>query len=264
MKQKSNRASWYKILAPAIIGPLAAVALIVIVSIIVLTPANAVGTVSLPDEIKPVAIDFGALTPTTVAPTATPAPTATIQPTPAPTLALQPTFAPTPTATPTIMPSPTPLPPLPGIVPQRLRIPSVGINAFVEQVGLDSQNRMDVPRNIWNVAWFKLGAKPGERGNAVIDGHVDGPNTAAVFWTMRNLQIGGKIYVQDAKGQEKVFEVFDTGVYPYDQAPLDRIFGPSNDAQLNLITCTGTFDHATDNYDKRFVAYARLVPNGTA
>ena len=262
MKQKSKRPGWYKILAPAIIGPIAAIILVTTVFIIVLSPANAVGTVSLPDEIKPVAIDFKALTPTT-APTATPAPTATLPPpTPAPTLAIQPTITPTPF--PTVTPTPTPLPPLPGIVPQRLRIPSVGINAYVEQVGLDKQNRMDVPRNIWNVAWFKLGAKPGERGNAVIDGHVDGPNTPAVFWTMRNLQIGGKIYVQDAKGQEKVFEVFDTGIYPYDQAPLDRIFGPSNDAQLNLITCTGTFDHTTANYDKRFVAYARLVQDGAS
>jgi sortase A len=118
---------------------------------------------------------------------------------------------------------------------------------------------MDVPRNIWNTAWYKLGYKPGERGNAVIDGHLDGQYSAAVFWNLSKLVPGNRIYVADDKGVEKVFEVYDVATYAYDQAPLDRIFGPSNDAQLNLITCNGSFDQKSANYDKRFVAYARLV-----
>jgi sortase A len=242
-----TKAKWYKTLGPVLTGPLAALVVLLIIFVLILTPANAVTRVPLPDEVKPVAVDLLALTP---------------QPTPVPTSTPEPTTTPSSTVEPTPTPTPTPLPPLPGIIPQRLRIPAVGINAYVEQVGLDKQNRMDVPNSIWNVAWFKLGPKPGERGNAVIDGHVDGPNTPAVFWTLRNIQVGSKIYIADDTGAEKVFEVFDIGVYPYEQAPLDRIFGASNDAQLNLITCTGTFDQTSLNYDKRFVAYARLVQAG--
>lgn len=160
-----------------------------------------------------------------------------------------------------ILPTPTPVPlqPLPGFDPVRLRVPSLGISARVEYVGLDNEKRMDVPKNIWNVGWYKLGVRPGERGNAVFAGHVDGPNTPAVFWDLRKAQVNTKIYIQDPDGEEKVFEVFDTAVYEYDKAPLDRIFGASNEAQVVLITCTGTFDQGSANYDKRFVAYARLV-----
>ncbi len=267
MKEKNRpvaRYGSYGLIGSAIVGPIVVLAVLLVILVLVLTPANAVGTVLLPDDIKPVAISLVSPTPVPVTPTPTLVPTITpspitIAPTPAASLT---TVLPTiPPPTPTAIPTPTPLPPLPGILPRRLRIPSVGINAYVEHVGLDNQNRMDVPRSMWNVAWYKLGVEPGQRGNAVMDGHVDGPNTAAVFWTLRDIQVGGKIFIQDDKGVEKIFEVYDIGTYPYDQAPLDRIFGSSNDAQLNLITCTGTFDHQTANYDKRFVAYARLVQN---
>ncbi|HEX2910472.1 MAG TPA: class F sortase [Chloroflexia bacterium] len=258
MNNKPRRPGWLTIVGPAGIGALMMLVLTALI-FFALTPASAISTVALPEDIKPVTVNIEASALKTVPPTPTPANTPIPTPTPQPTSTVQadPTAGPTETPVPTA----TPLPPLPGLVPARVRIPSVGINAFVEQVGLDSKNRMDVPRNIWNVAWFKLGAKPGERGNAVIDGHVDGPYSAAVFWDLRKVQPGTKIYVQDASGQEKTFEVYDVQVYPYDQAPLDRIFGPSNDAQLNLITCTGTFDRKTENYDKRFVAYSRLVQN---
>ncbi len=273
MKNQNRRPAWYqpyKAFRPTIIG---AIATIIVFSLflLVLAPVSAIGIVSLPEDVKPVAVNFGSLTPEVTIPSPTPtlAPAPTLTPTLAPptptaaaSLAPTPVSTPTPTPEPTIVPTPTPLPPLPGIMPRRFRIPSLGINAYVEHVGLDSENRMDVPRNIWNVAWYKLGAKPGERGNSVIDGHVDGPNTPAVFWTLKNVQLGSKIYVQDDKGEEKVFEVFDTGIYPYDQAPLDRIFGGSTDAQLNIITCTGVFDQSSHNYDRRFVAYARLVDKG--
>ena len=264
-KQPGNKkTTLFQKIGPATIG---AITIVILAGIIflVLTPANAIGTVNLPQEVQPVTINVALAPTTTPEPTATatpiPEPTATATPedTPAPTLTEAPTVVPaTPTATP-LPPTATPLPPLPGIDPRRLRIPDIGVNAAVEAVGVDSQGRMDVPRNIWNVAWYKLGVKPGERGNAVIDGHLDGQYSAAVFWNLSKLVPGNRIYIADDKGVEKVFEVYDTAVYPYNQAPLDRIFGPSNDAQLNLITCNGTFDRKSDNYDKRFVAYARLV-----
>ncbi len=265
MNNKNRPPAWQPIVAPATIGIMLIVVLTAIV-FVALSPNAAVGTMALPNDVKPVAMNVapsGLETPVptpTPQPTLTPAPTPTPQPTLALTQAAAPAPTPLPTATP-VPPTPTPLPPLPGVTPIQLRIPSVGIKAQVEYVGLDGQNRMDVPRNFWNVAWYKLGPKPGERGNAVIDGHVDSQKGEAVFWNLRKLQVGQRIYIQGDNGQEKVFEVFDVQNYPFDQAPMDRIFGGSNDAQLNLITCTGTFDQATHNYDQRFVAYSRLVPN---
>src|SRR5438128_2185263 len=57
--------------------------------------------------------------------------------------------------------------------PTTIRIPAIHINARVESVGLDSEGHMAVPKVPANVAWYNLGPKPGEDGNAVIDGHID-------------------------------------------------------------------------------------------
>ncbi len=241
-----------------------------IVIFIAMTPNNAIGTTSLPDDVHPIPVAVGpgpsvAAVPT---PTPMPVPTATPAPIPTPTPAFKDQTnsvkvvpVATPLPDPTAVPEPTPLPPLPGLVPTRLRIPNLGINAPIEHVGLDDKSRMDVPHNIWNTAWYKLGAKPGERGNAVIDGHLDGPYSAAVFWNLNQLKPGNRIFVQGDNNEEKVFEVYSVETYAYEEAPMARIFGKSDEAMLNLITCGGDFDQKTQNYNKRFVAYARLVPN---
>jgi hypothetical protein len=62
----------------------------------------------------------------------------------------------------------------------RLTIPKLGIAPYVEPVGL-VQGAMDVPSNIWDVAWLKIGPRPGDVGNAVIDGHLDAINGPAIF-----------------------------------------------------------------------------------
>jgi LPXTG-site transpeptidase (sortase) family protein len=205
-------------------------------------------------------------TPARPTPTSLPAPTPTIEAPistaasePTPEFSL-PTLAPLPV--PTATPQPTPRP-LPGIIPARIRIPAISVDTNVQQVGLDSKRRLGVPTNYTDVAWFKGGYRPGERGNAVIDGHVDSPWAAAIFYNLKKLQLGDRVYLRDNQGHEKVFEVYATAIYLYDQAPLDELIGPSDEPQLNLITCTGIYDQATDNYDRRFVVYTRLVDSGS-
>src|SRR5687768_1091778 len=79
-----------------------------------------------------------------------------------------PTFESTPTPTPYIGP------------PSLLTIPTLDINAAIEHVGLDQQKRMDVPQDVNNVAWYKLGPLPGQPGNAVLAGHLDSKTGPAV------------------------------------------------------------------------------------
>ncbi|WP_369679964.1 DUF4397 domain-containing protein [Bacillus sp. FJAT-45066] len=45
---------------------------------------------------------------------------------------------------------------------------------------------------------------------------------------------------------------------PYDAAPLRSIFGPSTNRQLNLITCSGTYNRSTQNHTERLVVYTEL------
>ncbi len=189
--------------------------------------------------------------PTTVAPTPTAVPTA--EPTATVSIAAEPTVAPTPT--------PIPQPNIGAIVPTRLRIPLLGIDAEVEQVGKTKDGAMDVPKSFWTVGWYKLGAKPGEIGNAVMAGHLDNPKGPSIFWDLKKLVPGSRIFISDNKGQEMVFEVYDNENYPFDSAPLEKIFGTASNVQLNLITCGGVFDQKSQNYDRRLVVYTRYLPN---
>ncbi len=148
--------------------------------------------------------------------------------------------------------------PTPGI-PQTLDIPRINLHAAVQSVGMDSQGRMDVPSNNYDVAWYNLGYKPGQNGSAVIDGHLDTSTGApAVFWSVSSLQQGDKIIVTDSNGQQYTFVVDQTVKYPYNQVPLQQVFGSSDTPMLNLITCTGTWDAGNHNYSERTVVYSKL------
>ncbi|GAC1432637.1 MAG: hypothetical protein NVSMB65_06320 [Chloroflexota bacterium] len=140
----------------------------------------------------------------------------------------------------------------------QLRIPALGINTTVEQVGL-VQGALDVPVNVWDVAWYRLGPRPGDVGNAVIDGHKDSATGPAIFLWLKNLRIGDRVIVRDDRGGEHTFEVTEMDSYDLRHAPLVRIFGPSTARNLNLITCSGAWDYQKHIYDQRLVVYTRLI-----
>jgi LPXTG-site transpeptidase (sortase) family protein len=145
-------------------------------------------------------------------------------------------------------------------IPQKLRIPKFNIEATVEGVGLDAQKRMDIPKNSDDVGWYDLGPKPGEKGNAVIDGHLDKVTGApSVFWNIAKLSAGDSIYVTDSNGKEYTFSVVKVSEYPDNNFPIQEVFGSSSVPMLNLITCQGTWDSAAKNYSDRVVVYSRLV-----
>lgn len=144
--------------------------------------------------------------------------------------------------------------------PSTFRIPSLGVEAAVESVGLDSQNNMDVPKNDYNVAWYNLGYKPGENGSAVIAGHYDTrAGTPAVFYELGNLAVGETIEVEYPNKETHTFRVTDKQVYNHDQVPMQKVFNTKGTAGLNLITCQGVFDPNSQIYSKRMVVYTEKV-----
>jgi Sortase domain len=143
-------------------------------------------------------------------------------------------------------------------VPVRLRIPALGLMTAIEPVGLRA-GAMDVPTNVWHVGWFRLGPRPGDVGNAVIDGHLDSTTGPAIFLNLHNLRIGDRIYVTDRAGIERGFVVTDLHNYRLTDAPRARIFGLTTGRHLNLITCSGTWQARAHQYDQRLVVYSRLL-----
>ncbi len=146
-------------------------------------------------------------------------------------------------------------------LPVRLTIPVLGVNANIEHVTVDKDNNMDIPKNPANVAWFKLGTIPGNPGNAAINGHLDWYGVRqAVFYFLDRLSPGDRVYVRDETGRDRAFVVTRKLVCVYNQCPLLEVFGPAPTPRLNLITCAGVFNRATQNYDRRTVVFTELAP----
>ncbi|MGH9857640.1 MAG: class F sortase [Acidobacteriota bacterium] len=143
--------------------------------------------------------------------------------------------------------------------PHFFTIPALGIRTAVELVGLDAKRRMDVPQDPDQVAWYMHGPPPGEEGNAVIAGHLDSTTGPAVFYNLEQLTPGDEILVTDAEGKERRFHVYDKATYSVADFPLDQVFGPTDEKQLNLITCEGSFNQNTKQYSHRVVVYTKLV-----
>jgi LPXTG-site transpeptidase (sortase) family protein len=230
------------------------VLVVVIISALVLfASTNVTPTLPNPAEMERGGqINLPVITPQPTGPTEPKLPTATP---PVATNIVRPTL----TQTPLIIPTATPVPDK-SLIPYKIKIPAIKLDTYVEQVGVTPEGNMDVPKNIWNTAWFSEGGfRPGEKGNAVIAGHLDAPGTKAIFWDLNRLKIGDKIYVIDVAGRELTFEITGLQVYFANNAPLQEIFGASNFARLNLITCGGSFDRNSRSYNQRLVVFSRIV-----
>lgn len=144
--------------------------------------------------------------------------------------------------------------------PELLSIPKINVSAKVEFVGLDKEGKMDIPKDVWNVAWYKLGAKPGEKGNAVFAGHLDQKDgSPAIFWDLNKLNEGDIITVKDKDNKEFTYKVVAKAVYDLNKFPLEEVFGVNKKARLNLITCKGAWDKQSQTYSERLVVYSELV-----
>ena len=120
--------------------------------------------------------------------------------------------------------------------------------------------KMQLPQNINEVGWYSLGYKPGESGNAVISGHLDSTTgEGAIFYHLHELEVQDDIIIIDETGQEKIFKVVEKATYPYNQVPIDTIFGESTNKRLNLITCTGVWNGLQRNYSHRMIITAELM-----
>jgi LPXTG-site transpeptidase (sortase) family protein len=142
------------------------------------------------------------------------------------------------------------------LIPERVQIPSLHINASVEEVGQNGGGHMAAPKHFDTVAWYKLGSRPGDAGNAIIAGHLNNSlGLSGVFEQLSTIQLGSEIIVS-GEGREIRYIVREMHVYGANDAPASAIFSASGPSRLILITCDGAWDAGVRSYDKRLVVVA--------
>ncbi|WP_217179793.1 class F sortase [Streptomyces sp. AC495_CC817] len=152
--------------------------------------------------------------------------------------------------------------PLKGARPQRLDIPSMGVQAPVVARGLDRDGAVEPPSygQPGVVGWYAGGARPGATGAALFVGHVDTETRPAVFYKLSALRVGEKIRVARSDGRMAEFTVDDVRVIGRDDFDARQAYGvrQSGRAELRLVTCGGTFDKASRTYTANVVVNAYL------
>ncbi|MFS0693078.1 class F sortase [Streptomyces nitrosporeus] len=150
--------------------------------------------------------------------------------------------------------------PLPYAPASRVRIPQIEVDAPVVDVNLDPAGWIEAPpAQDPNLAgWYQNGIAPGQRGTAVVVGHVDNLAGPAVFYGLGSLRKGQHVEVSRYDGQVAVFEIYGVEVFSKNDFPGARVYGDTGYAELRVITCGGGYSKA-DGYDGNVVVFARLV-----
>ena len=143
--------------------------------------------------------------------------------------------------------------------PAALQIPAIGVRTTLIRLGLTRQGTLQVPSSPSVAGWYTGSPRPGEIGSSVIAGHIDSYLGPGIFFRLRELHPGDRIYVRQANGRLAVFQVTAVHQYPKAHFPAAAVFGPVPDAELHLITCGGTFDYATHSYLSNIVVYSTEV-----
>ncbi len=145
-----------------------------------------------------------------------------------------------------------------GPVPTRVRLASVGIDAPVSSVVIDTaRSVLGVSSNIHRTGWWQDGSAPGAKSGAVlIAGHVDSALAGAgAFFSLHRARPGDRVQVSTATGRLFSYRVVSVRTYPKPVLPTD-VYSRKGRARLVLVTCGGPFDPAARHYRDNIVVTA--------
>lgn len=144
-------------------------------------------------------------------------------------------------------------------VPLRVDVPRVGIHSRLLRVGLQHDGSLGVPplSRAELAGWYEKGPSPGQRGPAVLVGHVDTKKGPAVFFRLASLRPGDTIEVTRADGKVAAFTVDSVERVSKKHFPTQRVYGDLGFAGLRLITCGGDFKG--HSYTDNTIVYAHLT-----
>ncbi|MCX4781719.1 class F sortase [Streptomyces sp. NBC_01264] len=153
-------------------------------------------------------------------------------------------------------------PPMGASAPERIEIPSIGVDSPVVPLGLAANGTVQVPPIAKQspVGWYRHSPTPGENGGSVMLGHLTvGKFGNGVFYRLGELHPGSEIKVVRADGSTAVFTVTKTAEYEKADFPAQDVYGPTNTPQLRLVTCTRPAGPAGSGYLANLVDYATLT-----
>ena len=148
--------------------------------------------------------------------------------------------------------------PVVDATPVRLVIPSIGVDARIEAQGLDAGRNLATPDDYRDVAWYDRGPRPGEPGNAIVNGHVNWWTGDAVFTRLSAVRPGDLVRVVRADGTVLTFRVTSRQTVDAN-ARIASLFAPEAKSTLTLITCSGIWNPFSQSDTQRLLVSTTLA-----
>lgn len=148
---------------------------------------------------------------------------------------------------------------LPKSDPVRLRAPAIKLDTALSAIGKNPDGTMEVPKDHHVAGWYSFGPTPGEKGPAVITGHVNSYLGPSVFANLSKLKKGQTIEVKRADGTTAKFKVNGVKQFSQKAFPTEQVYGNIEHAGLRLITCGGNFNYLTRQYSDNTVVFASYI-----
>ena len=143
--------------------------------------------------------------------------------------------------------------------PVRLQIPAIAVSAPVIKLGRNADGTAEVPQTFSDAGWFEPGPEPGEKGAAIMLGHVDSHSGPGVFYRLRALRRGDRVNVLLRNGKRLRFVVTGSMEAPKNNFPTKLVYRKTPGSTLRLITCGGAFNRSTGHYVDNYIVFAWLV-----
>jgi len=157
------------------------------------------------------------------------------------------------------------------IVPARLTIPAIGVDARVESRGTVSYENpftgqqvdgYGVPTSMATTSWWSDGPQPGSGQMAVVLGHEDAGNGGAVFDGLIRLHGGDAVSMRAQDGSTLRLQVLGAPVTGLDKATsalADTLNAHPDGADVAFVTCGGEFDQDAGASEDNTVVFASVV-----
>lgn len=148
--------------------------------------------------------------------------------------------------------------------PRYLTIEKLNIsNARILSVGVDGNNALGTPNNIFDAGWYTGSSKPGQGGTLLMDGHNGGPHVRGIFKELPSLAVGDLIVIERGDGVKFTYSVVDNVEVPLsesDKYMTTAMKTPeAGKESVTLISCTGEWSSTQNTYLARQFVRAVLA-----
>ncbi len=144
--------------------------------------------------------------------------------------------------------------------PQRVQIPSLGVDAPVLPVSLDDDGALALTDDAAVVFWYQESGYPGRPGRVVLAGHVDAPGgRPGIFAALHRLAAGERVIVEREDGIQVHYVVTERVQVDATTLPPDLV-GFRHPPELVLVTCAGSWIPQEQRYTHNWLVFAVAAP----